>query len=241
MNIAICDDDQLLCNTLKFNVDTYFQNKSLEVDIDIFLNAESLLNQSKQYDIILLDIKLQNINGIEASIAIKELYPNTLIILITAYNEYIDDAFKINAFRFLSKPINIFRLYRALDDATECLKSNTIKFYDTKTCSNIKINSKDIIYVEIAGKKTKIVSSNGVFYSNEKISFWKECVKSCSFICPHASFFVNLEYSIMHTRKTLTLAKKNKDGSIAEEYSIPIAPKKQAEVKMLFFNCIERR
>jgi len=103
------------------------------------------------------------------------------------------------------------------------------------------VYTNDIIYLEIAKKKTKIVTVNDTYYSNEKISEWKNRLNGISFVCPHSSYIANLDYSINHTRTLLVLAKKDIDGNIIERYEINIAPKKQAEIKRLFFYVLERR
>lgn len=114
-------------------------------------------------------------------------------------------------------------------------------FYDVKSGCNVRIYTNDIIYLEIEKKKTKIVTVDNIYYSNEKISVWKNRLNAISFVCPHSSYIANLDYSIKHTRTLLVLAKKDLDGNIIEKYEISIAPKRQAEIKRLFFYVLERR
>ena len=86
-----------------------------------------------------------------------------------------------------------------------------------------------------------MVTVDEVYYSREKMSFWKEKLKGISFVSPHSSYLVNLDYSINHSRTQLVLAKKDSDGNILEQYVISIAPKKQSEIKRMFFYVLERR
>lgn len=181
------------------------------------------------------------LNGIDTGRELKAKNPHNIIIVVTSFGGYLDDAFSINVFRFLSKPINVVRLYKALDDAAELIKNDVIVFYDMASQKNFRIYANDIIYVEIVKKKTKIVTVNGEFYSNEKIAFWKNKLNGISFVSPHSSYITNLDYSIYHTRTTLVLARKDIDGEILEKYEITIAPKKQAEIKRMFFYVLERR
>lgn len=164
-----------------------------------------------------------------------------ITIVITSYENYLDDAFKIRAFRFLQKPLDIVRLYKALDDAEELINNNIVVFYDVNSGNDVRIYTNDIIYIEIVKKKTKIVTVDGTYYSKEKISFWREKLNGISFVCPHSSYITNLDYSVSHTRQSLVLAKKDLEDNIIEEYEISIAPKKQAEMKKLFFYVLERR
>lgn len=241
MNIAICDDDASFRNSLEKHLKTYFDERSTSLNFFDFACGEDLLKSTILFDLVFLDIEMGEINGINTGKELKSRNPHNIIFVITSYESYLDDAFKINAFRFLSKPLNVIRLYKALDDATELINNDIIVFYDMKSTSDVRIYSNDIIFIEIIKKKIKIVTVNDIYYSNEKISVWKNKLNGISFVCPHSSYIVNLDHSIRHTRTLLVLAKKDLDGNILEKYEINIAPKKQAEIKRLFFKVLERR
>lgn len=241
MNIAICDDDKNFQDNLEKHLRTYFNERSTSLNILQFSSGEALLENDLLFDLVFLDVEMGKINGIDAGKELKKRNPHNIIFVITSYDGYLDDAFKINAFRFLSKPLNVVRLYKSLDDAAELIKNDIIVFYDMATQKNFRIYANDIIYLEIVKKKTKIVTVGGEYYSNENISFWKNKLNGISFVCPHSSYIVNLDYSINHTRTSLVLARKDSDRNILEKYEIAIAPKKQAEIKRMFFYVLERR
>lgn len=241
MNIAICDDDKdfraFLENSLRF----YFNEKSISLNIFQFESGEKLLADQLLYDLVFLDVEMENINGIETGKALKKRNPRNIIFVITSYNGYLDDAFKINAFRFLSKPLDVTRLFKALDDANDLIKNDIVVFNDMNTGEDVRIYANDIIMLEIEGRKTKITTVNGKYLSKDKLSDWKLRLNGISFVSPHSSYIVNLDYSIRHTRTELVLARKDADGNIVERYNVAIAPKKQAEIKKAFFYVLERR
>lgn len=241
MNIAICDDDNSFRTYLEKHLKNYFDDKCVPLNFFHFSCGEDLLKSDIFFDLTFLDIEMKKINGINTGKELKKKNPHNIIFVITSYEGYLDDAFKIHAFRFLSKPLSIVRLYRALDDAIELINDDIIVFYDVQSASDIRIYTNDIIFIEIVKKKTKIVTVNGTFYSSDKISVWKNKLNGISFVSPHSSYIVNLDYSIKHTRTLLVLAKKDLDGQIIEKYEINIAPKKQAEIKRMFFYVLERR
>lgn len=241
MNIAICDDDKGFRDHLEKHLKNYFNERSIPLNFLQFSCGEDLLKNELLFDLVFLDVEMGEINGINTGKELKGRNPHNIIFVITSYDGYLDDAFKINAFRFLSKPLDVVRLYKALDDAIELLKNDIIVFYDVKSATNLRIYTKDIIYIEIEKKKTKVVTVNGTYHSNDKISVWKNKLNGISFVSPHSSYIVNLDYSINHTRTLLVLAKKNLDGKILEKYEISIAPKKQVEIKRKFFYVLERR
>lgn len=241
MIIALCDDECKCRTELEKHLNVYYAERSISINFFHFSSGEELLESDMIFDLVFLDVEMGEINGIDAGKVLKNKNPHCIIFVITSYESYLDDAFKINAFRFLQKPLNIIRLYKALDDAAELISNEIIAFYDMNTASNVKIYADDIIYVEIEKKKTKIVTVSDIFYSNEKISVWKNRLNGYSFVSPHSSYIANLNYSINHTRTLLVLARKDSDGKILEKYEINIAPKKQSEIKRKFFYVLERR
>lgn len=241
MNIAICDDDKTFRDFLERNLRTYFDEKSIALNIFQFPSGEELLKETLQFDLIFLDVQMGNMNGIDTGKILRHKNPHSITFVITSYDGYLDDAFQIRAFRFLSKPLDILRLYKALDDASELLNNEIVVFYDINSGENVRIYTNDIIYIEIVKKKTKIVTVKSTYYSKEKLAYWQGRLNGISFACPHASFIVNIDYSILHTRTQIVLAKKDLDGNILERFEIPISSKNQAEIKRRFFYVLERR
>lgn len=241
MNIAICDDDEMFRTELEKHLRNYFNERSLSLNFFQFSSGEELLEEKLLFDLVFLDVEMGKTNGIDTGKELKTRNPHNIIFIITSYNGYLDDAFNIHAFRFLSKPLDVVRLYRALDDAAQLINNDIIAFYDVNAGENVRIYTNDIIYIETVKKKTKITTVNDIYYSKEKISYWKAKLNGISFVCPHSSYIANIDYSIKHTRTLLVLAKKDLDGKIIERYEISIAPKRQAEIKRQFFYVLERR
>lgn len=241
MNIAICDDDIKFRNELEHHLRTYFDERSITLNVIQFSCGEELLESTLLFDLVFLDVEMGEMNGIKTGEDLKRKNPHCITFVITSYNRYLDDAFKIKAFRFLQKPLDVHRLYNALTDAAELFKNDLIVFYDLNSKQNIRLYTNDIIYLEIEDRKTKIITVHGTYLSNDKMSYWRNRLNSISFVTPHSSYIANLDYSITHTRTDLILAKKDADGNILERYKIAIAPKNQPEIKRLFFYVLERR
>lgn len=241
MNIAICDDEKPFRDSLEKHLKTYYNEKSIPLNILHFSSGEALLNSQILFDLVFLDVEMGTLNGIDTGKELKQKNPHGITFVITAFDGYLDDAFQIRAFRFLQKPLDVLRLYKALDDVAELLNNEMIVFYDVQSGENVRVYTNDIIFIEIEKKKTKIVTVSRVYYSKEKISSWANKLNGISFVRPHASFIANLDYSIQHTRTQLVLAKKDVNGKIIEKYEIPISSKNQAEMKRLFFYVLERR
>lgn len=115
MKILIVDDEQLARERLHRHIQ--------EIDANIELieaeNGLVALEQSEQHtpDIVLLDIRMPGMDGIETANKLYKLKPPPAIIFTTAYDEYALDAFDSNAIAYLLKPVRKEKLDKALKSA----------------------------------------------------------------------------------------------------------------------------
>lgn len=233
MKIAICDDDFNTRQEIKSVLSSYFSDKLIDAAIYDYNNGEDLLNSEITFDMAFLDVEMPMLDGIETGKALKQKYPNIVIFMITAFSDYLDDAFELGAYRFLQKPLDVPRLYRSLDAALLSMSSKDIKLI----CANnesVILSTGSIVYCESYKRKTKIVTTNGEYISREKIDYWKEILNELIFYSPHSSFIINFNYIKSFNRKSLILSYSNTNVEIS------IAAKKQQEFRTKMFLFAER-
>ena len=96
LHIALCDDNPASIEILEKYFDIL--NDST-IDYDVYFSAEELyrykLNNELTYDIYILDIEMQGMNGLELAKTIRTNEPNALIIFLTSYSEYVFDVFEV--------------------------------------------------------------------------------------------------------------------------------------------------
>ena len=80
--IAVCEDEKYILEELHQKVETYIKQKQLTADVKTYMSGEDLLKEKNTYDIVLLDMMLPGISGIEVA---KLLYRKSRIIFITFY------------------------------------------------------------------------------------------------------------------------------------------------------------
>lgn len=88
MKIAVCDDNAVFRSNIKTEVEHYFQ--SLDVLVYEYDSGESLLKAKKgtTFDLILLDIEMDGIDGLETARHIREEDTQVLIVLLTSLSLY---------------------------------------------------------------------------------------------------------------------------------------------------------
>lgn len=233
MKIVICDDEFKIRKEIKYALSNYFSENLIDTEIYDFEKGEDLLQSTINFDMAFLDVEMPTSSGIEIGRELKQKFPNIVIFMITAYSDYLDDAFELGAYRFLQKPLDVPRLYRSLDAALLSISSRDIKIICANNESAI-ISTGSIVYCESYKRKTKIVTTNGEFISKEKIDIWKEMLNELIFYSPHSSFIINFNYIKSFNRKALVLSYL--DRSI----EISIAPKRQKEFRTKMFLFAER-
>ena len=224
MRIAICDDQQEYRKLIIQYVQFYFKEHLIGLEAYEFRSGEELLSSDKTFDIVFLDIEMNELNGIQTTKELKIRNKNTIIFIVTAYQKYLDDAMDLNVFRYIDKPIQAKRLYNGLDKAIDLINNNEITF-KTREDGIVTIHKNDIIFVEV---KRKIVYVNTIekqYIAREKMDFFKENLTSSYFAIPHIAYVINFNFVKKFQRDKVQL----KNNQI-----VSIAPKKQTEIKKKF-------
>ncbi len=106
-NVLACDDEQIAIDSIKFIFEKNFQS---EVNLFTALSGFEALNIVKQnnIDIIFMDINMPGMNGLETISLIMSMKPDTVIIVLSAFDtfEYAQEALNLGAFRYITKPVN---------------------------------------------------------------------------------------------------------------------------------------
>lgn len=116
LKAAVCDDEKVFHKEFSTAIRKYTEIRNIEIYPDFYENGESLLHSEKEYDIIFLDYQMEGINGIETAEKLREANTHSVIIFISAYPAAALDAYEVKTFRFLVKPIDEPKLFKALDD-----------------------------------------------------------------------------------------------------------------------------
>ncbi len=117
LKIAIVDDNSFLINAVKEKL-SFFEDVSVKHTL---LNGSELLaklQENHNLDLILMDIEMPVLNGIETTQMVKQKYPHIKIIMLTAFDndEHIFNAIKAGADGYLLKEINPKDLYEGIKE-----------------------------------------------------------------------------------------------------------------------------
>lgn len=205
MRICICDDDSLIIEQLQKYIKSYFDNIHVKCPaITCFTSGETLLADSENIDILFLDIEMPGMNGIYVGKELKRHNPNIIILIITSYIEYLDDAMRFHVFRYLSKPLDKQRFFRNMKDAIN-LYNNITKTLPVETRQGVyTLPSSSVIAIEALDRKVIVHTVRQDFESIHPIQYWENTLPKNRFIRTHRSFIVNFshisafDHSVIH-------------------------------------------
>ncbi|MCR8746247.1 LytR/AlgR family response regulator transcription factor [Romboutsia lituseburensis] len=231
IKIAICEDEKEQQELLKNYIEKIFEGLSIKYSLDIFNSGEELLeNYSKYIDLILLDIQLGEINGMDTARKIRILDNNVEIIFITSLIEYALEGYEVRAYRYLVKPVKY-------DDIKEniinCIKEVEIKnkyIIIKKQGNQIKLDINEITYIEVQKETITIHTLNEVYKISGTMSNIEKEIDCSRFFRCHKSFLVNLEH-IKIIKQYVAILENNEE--------VPISRYRFKETKDKFFDLIE--
>lgn len=229
MRIAICDDEKIYVEKIEKIVSSFFDNEEIEVEIGTFTSGEALVEAQTLYDIVFLDIEMNGLNGIETAKILNQKNSNAKIFIFTSHNHYLDDAMDLNVFRYIDKGSSDERIVAGLKKAIESLKISEI-YITTKNNEKLKINKKDIVFVEVKYKKVYVQTVNGQYVVRDKLEYFKEKLNDSFFAVPHISYIVNMLHITKFKRECVEL-----NGG----FTVTVAPKRQSEFRKLWFDYLK--
>ena len=197
LELAICDDDIILCNWLEQKLLHYGKANDCQISIEIYYSAEQLLNrlEEESYDMLFLDICLEHENGIDIGTEIrKKNYGKELrITYISTYQEY------------------------AIGKLRELLKERKKIFEYTDTKGIHKISYDKILYFYSLGKRVHIVTSEKEYEYRGKLKDVADVTEEY-FLLIHKSYLINMEHVehyeydnvVMKDKTRLSISKANR-------------------------------
>ena len=230
IKIAIVDDEKGSIDSCKELIKSMNIN---ELDIiDSFESGEIFLNEvfykKIQYDIVILDIDMPEINGFEVAKKLNEHEIETIVMFYTAHEQYVFKAYEYQPFRYIRKEFAREELPFALKQAVEKIKSRNIR--------SITINVDNELYViEIRKIEALEYYKNNVEIHVSKDKSYKlrktlhemfDEINDRNFIYVSKGAVVNLEYVKSVTPTNVVL----KSGIL-----IPISRRRHLDVKKQFY------
>ncbi len=236
LKIAICDDLSQEREIIK-NILTEIQIK-WEVDFTIkcFSSGEELIAKIKNefFDVILLDIVMNGIDGIETATTIRTFGESSLIIFVSCTDDRIRELFDIRTIGFIDKPIKTETFEALLKKALKIVSSEKSVFFTFNKNGFLKsIPLSEIIYFESSRNEIIIhTTRNELRYYDTLSALWERIKDLNIFILPSRTYIFNMNFISVKSKKII-FEKNGEIFNIGEKY--------KSDTQERYLNFIEKR
>ena len=104
--IAVCDDEEIFRKNIYKIIMKYMDENGCPCEIDEFETGNEFINlgiNMTKYDIVFLDINMDEIDGIETAQEIRKVSNDIFIVFVTAFISYAVEGYSVNAIRYILK------------------------------------------------------------------------------------------------------------------------------------------
>lgn len=138
--VGICDDDEKMRERVYAICSRVLQEQKMEAQICLFPGAREVLQSEWNMDILLLDVEMPEMDGIELKNLLQRRGDGRLIIYLTNHDEFIQEAFGIHVFAFVRK--------HEMEERLPKLFLSAIRILGSFVLIDERINSRDVVYVK---------------------------------------------------------------------------------------------
>lgn len=197
MRIAICDDDERELRHLSELLTEYQSDRRGSVDWRTYDNGTDFLCEMRggEYDLVLLDVLMPGINGIQVARELRERDRNVRVILLSATPEFAVESYSVGAYHYLLKPTDANQLFQLLIQVENELTVQDEQGFLLRNREGVfKIAFTKLEYVEVINKTVFFYLTDGTVHevSGSLTDFESKFSERADFVKTHRAYLVNL-------------------------------------------------
>jgi len=206
LSIAVCDDVVIECCSMARKIKEILEEMKISCIIRQFDNGRDLLQAPENFDIIFLDIMMHDLDGMKTAQIFREKAFDKILIFVSSSREYVFEAYDVEAFQYLLKPVDDRKLKYVLQKAVFKTESRSQEFIIvSRERQKKKLFLDGIYYFEIRGRMIDVHGSEGIFSYYEQIGRLENKLRDKGFFRCHKSYLVNLKYVDGYNRQEAIL------------------------------------
>lgn len=202
MQIAICDNSEIILKRVVSLVEDYAEYNHVDIKYQTFTSYESAKEFIDDYDLFILDYNMNDdsinpdtsslMTGMDFAKLVRETSdPHKGVIFLTSYTDIVYEAFEVRTHRFLIKPVEKDKFFKAIDDFLKStIDSGTILVNVNNEAHVIDVDS--IYYFEVTRKDVFIHFEDSVLKCHKTISAFEDELIPFGFFRTHRSYLVNI-------------------------------------------------
>ena len=212
IRLAIVEDDPHFRELITGYIKQFEEHAAERFAVTQFEDGSDIVDNYKPvYDIILMDVEMQFMNGMAAAEQIRKHDREVVIIFLTNAPQYATMGYAIEALDYVLKPINYFALEQRLEKAILRIKARQDQFITIKNNGSIaKLFVADIYYIEVQNHNLKFFTRGGDFYSRLSMKEIEQSLNGAAFARCSNSYLVNLAHVDAYSNNEIKLS----DGTL---------------------------
>jgi len=196
IRLAIVEDDDNYASTLEKYIHRYEEESGEKFQVHRFQDGEDITEDYKcNFDIILMDIEMQFMDGMTAAKKVRAMDEEVVIIFITNMPQFAMQGYEVEALDYVLKPINYFAFSQRIERALARMKKRTAKYLSVNYKGGVyKISISDIYYIEVQDHDLIYHTKTGSIVVRGTLREVEEKLSDEPFIRCNKAFLANLEY-----------------------------------------------
>lgn len=223
IRVGIVEDEKQNQDNLINLIELWGASARCETACDTFVSGEAITEREDvDYHVLFMDIKLPGMNGVDASKKLRGMGYTGEIIFLTAYREFVFDAFDVHAFHFLVKPLSFEDIIKCMNSILQSVRG---QFYVMKKRGEIvNVPYHDIICILSNHHQMNFVTANEVYCHTIRIRELLQTLPA-QFVQCHRTVILNAE----HIRKLV-----GKDAYMSNGVTQPVSDRYLQAVRDIF-------
>lgn len=192
--IAVCDDDAAQRVYLAGIVAQWAKRRRCLAEVRQYPEGGAFLfayGEEKDFDILLLDIDMPDMSGLEVAERLGEGERKPLLVFVTSYDELVYDSLRYHPFAFVRKKYLAHELTLVLADCGKELAAKEKRFHFRAEGGKLALRLADIRYFEAEGNYLIVYSTSGDYRCRSTMTMVENALASDGFIRIHKGFLVN--------------------------------------------------
>lgn len=209
MRIAVVDDEPVAVRLLNQQLDRYSQEHGIDLQVTSFTDGMELVSSYRpEWDVILLDVEMPVLDGIEAARQIRALDGNVIIIFLTNFAQYAVDSYSVGALDYVLKPVNYSMLSAKLQRVLLLLAQQSDRSIIIRNADgHHRLSLRDVYYIEILNHTLFYHTAQGILSATGSLTIkaLEEELRSDGFARCSQGHLVNLRCADAIEKDTVRL------------------------------------
>ena len=194
IRIAMVEDEAAVREQLQGYIQRYTRQYGTEFAVTEFSDGVEILDAYRSvYDIVLLDVEMKHLDGMETARRIRELDRDVVLLFITNMAQYAIKGYAVGALDYLLKPVPYFAFSQQLQKAEEKLRRRARHYLAVPVEGGLRrLDTAQIYYMESEGHRVHFYTEEGEFSAPGALKTFEEKLADLPFARCNSGYLVNL-------------------------------------------------